>query len=81
LLRFAFERMGLDYVTSVFLADHALPRRLNLLAGGRPAGDAERVRPDGSRVRVTCMRLTREQWLAAQAGHGRAMRAAMSAKI
>jgi len=67
LLRFAFERMGLDTVTSVFLADRALARRVNLLAGGRLAGEGERQRSDGSSVRVTCFRLTREQWLAAQA--------------
>ena len=64
LLRFAFERMGLNYVTSVYLTGRALPRRVNRLAGGRHAGDAERERPDGGRVRVTCMCLTREQWFA-----------------
>lgn len=68
LLRFAFETMRLDCVTSVFLADLALPRRVNLLAGGQYAGDEERERPDGSRVRVTTMRLTREHWLDIQAG-------------
>lgn len=74
LLRFAFDTMGLDYVTSVLLAGRALPRRVNLLAGGEPAGDAERERPDGSRVRVTCMRLTRERWLATQPWTGAAVR-------
>ena len=67
LLDFAFGTLRLDYVTSVFLAGNALPRRVNVLAGGRYAGDAERERPDGSRVLVTCMRLTREDWLARRA--------------
>jgi RimJ/RimL family protein N-acetyltransferase len=64
LLDFAFQTLELDYVTSVFLAGNALPRRVNLLAGGQYAGDAERERPDGSRVRVTCMRLARQEWFA-----------------
>jgi RimJ/RimL family protein N-acetyltransferase len=72
LLRFAFEQMGVDYVTSVLFADRALARRVNLLAGAQHAGDAERERPDGSRVRVSCMRLTRERWIATQARSGTA---------
>lgn len=64
LLEFAFTRMGVERVTSVFLAERALPRRVNILCGGRHAGDSERVRPDGSRVRVSCMALTRAEWSA-----------------
>lgn len=64
LLDFAFETLDLDCVSSVFIAGNSLPRRVNVLAGGQYAGDAERERPDGSRVRVTCMRLTRQDWLA-----------------
>jgi RimJ/RimL family protein N-acetyltransferase len=75
LLRFAFERMGLEYVTSFFLADRAPSRRVHLLAGGRHAGEAERERPDGSRVRVTYMRLSREDWLAMRDTSGAAVQA------
>jgi RimJ/RimL family protein N-acetyltransferase len=64
LLRFAFERMGLEYVTSFFLSDRAPSRRVHLLAGGRHVGEAERERPDGTRVRVTLVRITRAEWLA-----------------
>jgi RimJ/RimL family protein N-acetyltransferase len=62
LLDFAFETLGLDFVSTVFIAGNALARRINVLAGGQFAGDAERQRPDGSRVRVTCMRLNRQDW-------------------
>ncbi|MEO8132742.1 MAG: GNAT family N-acetyltransferase [Betaproteobacteria bacterium] len=70
LLRFAFERMGLEYVTSFFLADRALPRRINVLCGGRNTGDVERVRPDGSRVRVCCMSFSRADWFSTQSQTG-----------
>ncbi|MBP8297931.1 MAG: GNAT family N-acetyltransferase [Burkholderiales bacterium] len=79
LLRFAFEKMGLESVTSVFLADRTLARRVNLLAGGCIVGDAERQRPDGSRVRVTCVRLTRLDWLAACAAPAAAAHATAAA--
>jgi len=64
LLDFAFETLDIDYVSSVFIAGNALSRRVIVLAGGQYLGDSERERPDGSRVRVTCMRLTRQDWLA-----------------
>jgi len=79
LLRFAFETMGLEYVSSFFLADCAPSRRVHLLAGGRHAGEAERERPDGSRVRVACMRLTREDWLAMHDKSSAAVQATIAA--
>ncbi len=66
LLQFAFDTMQIDYVTSFFLADRSLPRRVNLLSGGRPMGDVMRERPDGSRVLMTSIRCTREDWLASR---------------
>ncbi len=67
LLRFAFETMKLAYVTSVFIAERTLARRINLLAGGRYSGEELRERPDGSRVRVVRMRMTRDDWRASRA--------------
>lgn len=67
LLDFAFQTLDLDYVSSVFIAGNALARRINVLAGCRFVGDVERERPDGSRIWVTCMRLTRQDWLARRA--------------
>jgi hypothetical protein len=77
-LRFAFEngpRVG-DQCLSC--RSHACPP-VNLLAGGRIIGDAERQRPDGSRVRVTCVRLTRLDWLAACAAPAAAAHATAAA--
>jgi RimJ/RimL family protein N-acetyltransferase len=64
LLRFVFEALRFDHVTSRFLSDLALPRRVNLLAGGVPDGETEQLRADGSPVRVTRMLLTRQRWRA-----------------
>ena len=66
LLRFAFETLALENVTSRFLSDLTLPRRVNVLAGGVKVGEAEQLRPDGSRVKVSCILLTRERWRALQ---------------
>jgi RimJ/RimL family protein N-acetyltransferase len=78
LLRFAFETMDFDQVTSRFLSDLALPRRVNVLAGGVRTGETELERPDGSRVKVTNFVLTRERWraLRSECANGAGMGAA-----
>ena len=83
LLRFAFDSLALDNVTSRFLSDLALPRRVNVLAGGVWVGETEQLRPDGSRVKVSCILLTRERWrgLQSQARRARDSIAAEAARF
>ncbi len=79
LLRYAFEHMRLAFVTSVLISGLALPRRVNLLAGGVIAGESERVRADGSRVRVTTFVLERERWQALQTQYAASLRVGAAA--
>ena len=63
---FVFSRMGVTRLTFSILSDNVLSRRTAQLGGARPIGERPVVRPDGSRVTLLDLEMTRDDWLALQ---------------
>lgn len=61
---FVFARMGIERLTFTILHDNALSIRTALMNGARPVGERETVRPDGSRLPLLDLAMTRDEWLA-----------------
>jgi RimJ/RimL family protein N-acetyltransferase len=61
---FVFSRMGVTRLTFAILSDNALSRRTALLGGARPIGERVVDLANGSRVTLTDLEMTRDDWLA-----------------
>lgn len=61
---FVFSRMGVTRLTFTILSDNELSRRTARLGGARPVGERVVVRGDGTRIAVTDLEMTRDDWLA-----------------
>lgn len=59
---YAFERMRVSVLRTVYIGDNAHSARLNRLAGGRISGRTREVRRDGSEVELVHAEMTREEW-------------------